>query len=139
MAGDATHTHWDSNISDHQKLSRMLSKIERAGNGDTLAPLLSDFKAFLRRHFEDEERPNGFFDSVTRAAPRHAASLATLRAEHREFLERVAHLQESVGPGPISAETRSQVAALVVRLRKHEALEGQLLMDSQSTDFGGGN
>jgi Hemerythrin HHE cation binding domain len=137
MAGDALNTHGDSNISDHGQLLRMLSMIERAGNGETLAPLLADFHPFLRRHFQDEERPNGFFDSVTRVAPRHAASLDVLRAEHRAFLDHVARLQQSISPGPISAATRDDVAALVAGLRRHEALEGQLLMDSQSTDLGG--
>jgi hemerythrin len=122
---------------DHTLLLQMLGRLERALEGAKLAQLLDELHGYLGKHFAAEERRGGFFESVTRLAPRHAGVVDGLRREHHAMLEELVELRRelSASSEPVDAAVMKRIRALAAALREHESVEGELLQDTFDTDI----
>jgi hypothetical protein len=87
--------------------------------GEDPHTLVSLLRKTLPSHFAFEERPNGFFDHLEGRGV-SVLLMDRLRAEHQEFLTRLARLEEAIERGE---SVQEELVVLAERLREHEWIE----------------
>jgi hypothetical protein len=112
----------------------------------------------LKQHRAAANAPDGLLAEVDETRPTLARSAEGLRAEHDQFLAKIAAFHEEVKqaaeafrPGP-SSSARTAVASLVdftalrrrgqeilANVQKHRQAETNLVLDSVNTDIGTGD
>lgn len=87
--------------------------------GEDPAGIVELLRHTLPSHFAVEERADGFFDRLhARGVP--SVLLDRLRADHREFLDRLVLLEKGLAQGETIAV---ELGALADRLKEHEWIE----------------
>ena len=88
-----------------------------------------------------EETAEGLYNMIRSMAPRLLGRMAQLEKEHQTFLDDIDLLgtraRECLA-GPV-AEVLREAQALTRRLRKHEAAEDEVLLDTLYNDLGQGD
>ncbi len=132
----------DPVLAEHRELHEITDELRGAQSRDAVLTHLEDLHARAVKHFAREEQAGGFFDSVREKSPRHDATLATLRQDHKRFLRDAEHLigrlRTHAAKAPLDdlvADTRQ----LAERFQAHEAQENELLLDVMNTDLGTGD
>lgn len=124
---------------EHGTLSGMLDALEEA-DLEGARVQLAGLMLFLERHFEREERPGGFFDTVLDTAPHYQARVRALREEHAIVLSRVDGLLVDVyDAAMLSEELASWIADIIALLRSHERREHALMQLSLQVDIAAGD
>lgn len=128
----------DQVLVEHREI---LMSAQRLGGSPDLPELLrrlEEFRALLTPHFQEEEKPDGFFDLIRTRSGRHLGRVRDLENEHRILVAAVdgltARAQECLA-GPV-AEILRQAGDLARRLSEHEARENALLIDALYVDIG---
>lgn len=128
----------DQIAEEHFALAITEGRLEATTDPHQLLPRLEKLHEQLEHHFASEEASDGIRRDVSRSAPYMLDSLSKVFDEHRELLAEAEALRKrtrALVEGPL-AEILRDVAALVRRLREHEAKETELVSDVFYTDFG---
>jgi hypothetical protein len=127
-------------LAEHRRIRDTVRRLEETPDLGELLMRLADFRGLLVVHFPAEEAPDGFFDAIRSTAPRHLGRLEELRREHAMLLasvDAVAARVRACLAGPV-AEVIEEARNLARGVRRHEAAEDELLVDSFYTDLGQG-
>jgi hypothetical protein len=103
---------------------------------------LQDLGHTLAEHVEVTERPEGLYDEISARAPRLAAKIDRLRAEHPELQEAtarmIAKLEETpIGQGWELQDARDELQRLLGRIVRHRQLGADLVWEAYNLDIGG--
>jgi hypothetical protein len=132
---------------EHGELRDKLGRIHavlavRELEADEVRELLHEFQYALTVHFSDEEESDGFFEGVTRHAPRLAHEAGRLCQEHEHLLHKADELCRFALSGSPSLawwrELNSRCHAFSRQLMRHESAESELLQEAYQEDLGGG-
>jgi hypothetical protein len=103
---------------------------------------LEEVRHALEAHILSAEAAGGLFDELNLATPRVAERVDSLRREHGELMERLSRLERGLEPSPQPADfssLRREADALLTALRRHHALEVDLIFECFWTDIGVGD
>lgn len=117
-------------LHDHARLPEMFERLEDERDLNEVRRRLTELRAFLVRHFEDETGPGGLYDELLRLRPANQRVLTGLAAEHDVALSELDRLVQLIG------QLQDGVPLLISLLRRHEQLETRLMGDTYLTDFG---
>lgn len=126
---------------DHRRIRDASRHIRDAADLGQLLVHLAEFRAVLAVHFSREEADDGFYDMVKSMSPRLLGAVDRLEHEHALILaevDRLSDLARQCLAGPV-AEVLARARALGNRLRRHEAAEDRILLDTFYTDLGQGD
>ena len=129
-------------LAEHKELRAITHEMKEAGSRDALLAHLEGLHSRAMQHFAREEAPGGFYDSVLKQAPRHAAALEALRAQHTAFLDDAEHLigrLRTHAPKAPLDELVADANALAERFQDHESQENEMLLEVMNTDLGAGD
>jgi hypothetical protein len=88
------------------------------------------------QHFRFEE-VNGYMDTVRKREPRLEHTVQQLADEHRQLRVGLRFLVERAGSaGTLDDGLRTEVAAWIERLERHEARENELVQNAFNLDIG---
>ena len=130
----------ESVLAEHRQIRELIQEIERTRDLFQLLPRLQQFRSVLVAHFESEEAVGGFYDTMRSMAPRQVGRASQLEREHLALLvdiDRVAERARACLAGPVAAVC-AEAGAMARRLRRHEASEDDLLLDTLYIDLGQG-
>lgn len=128
-------------LAEHRRIRSLTREIETVCDLRDLLRLLQEFRALLVPHFLDEERSDGFYETIRRMSPRQLALTDELEREHLAFLveiDRAAERARACLAGPVAA-VLAEVRMLAHRVTEHEAREDNLLLDTMYIDLGHGD
>jgi hypothetical protein len=104
---------------------------------------LAEVRKSLESHILSSERSGGLLEELNLASPRVAERVDALRQEHSQLLERFTRLERSLAPSdsqaPDFTSLRREADALLTALRRHHALEVDLIFECFWTDIGVGD
>jgi hypothetical protein len=118
---------------EHEELRKLVARLRDARDPATLLPVLESLHPKLRDHFEHEEFPGGFYDSIGALAAEYSTAVRELVDDHYLFLAAIRGLADQVRrhrEGAID-ELLRQAATLADRLRAHEDKELKLVAQVQ--------
>lgn len=128
---------------DHRQLIPMITELEQSRDPEDIRRRLETLRPWLERHFEEEEQPNGMFESIERVDPRHSQDLKSLVHEHHAMIEQVGQLAElakaTEAGQPLHQQLINSVRDFVHLVREHEIVENQLLVEAFYHEEGGGD
>ncbi len=128
---------------DHKELIPMITELEQSRDPGDIRKQVEALRPWLERHFEEEERPNGMFESIESVDPRHSQDLKGLIHEHRAMIEQVEQLAELAKAAesgqPLHQQLIDSVREFVHLVREHEIVENQLLVEAFYHEEGGGD
>ena len=131
----------DGFLEEHRRLHAYLEKVEAALSATgppetavlTLASTLGQLAPSLQAHFAREEE-EGLFDRIQVTWPHAAQACERLRGEHGVLLARLERLRAAGEAGSATEGALSTlvdgVRSLLEDLRRHEALENELMTSS---------
>ncbi len=122
----------DEILENHRRLGRVLVRLEHAAMPADLAPVLMEFDVVLRRHFAQEEGPQGLFAIVRTRAPHRREEARALEAEHHRLIADLGELVRRARERPDNARILGEAARFSMRVRQHERSETKLLIDALS-------
>lgn len=121
---------------DHEKIHQVARDIATARDLPELLQRLAVFRGDVTAHFRQEEAPGGFFEFVRSRSSAHLGRAHEIEREHAAFLRAIEHLDGRIREclaGPV-ADILRQAGEMVEWLKRHEAAEGKLLMDTLYVD-----
>jgi hypothetical protein len=93
-------------------------------------------QAHLVEHFRFEEH-NGYMDAVRKREPRLERTVELLADEHRQLAQSLAELiEEAEAATGVGDALRDGIRGWVQRVRRHEALENDVVQDAFTLDIG---
>lgn len=117
-----------------RRLARSMSRAQQDPDWVRgVGALLSQVRAALDEHIRDTEGPGGRYAQLVADAPRLAAEVAALTAEHVRL---VAQLDQA-GHDQDPAALRRSAAILIDRLNRHRQRGADLVYEAYDTDVGG--
>ena len=123
---------------EHRFLRGRLTRLEELGEPRDILSELRELRPFLEAHFKTEEGVEGMPELIRCCAPHHYDRLKSIFLEHGKFLLEIDHLVAAIEAASVPpAAIADGVAALLTRLREHEAMETNLLSIAINTDLGG--
>jgi hypothetical protein len=131
----------DHIVAEHQQIRQLAAALETATQLEDLLGRLRTFRTTIVPHFLAEESPDGLYDMISSLSPRQLSRVAQLKDEHHALLadiDRVAQHAQDCLAGPV-AGVLAEASALARRIRKHEATENALLLDTMYLDLGTGD
>ncbi|MBI1734407.1 MAG: hemerythrin domain-containing protein [Candidatus Rokubacteria bacterium] len=131
----------DQIVAEHQQIRQLAATLETATELEDLLRRLQHFRTTIVPHFLAEEGADGLYDTIRSLSPRQLGRVRQLEQEHRSLLEdidRVAQRARDCLAGPV-AEVLAEASALARRVRKHEAAENNMLLDTMYLDLGQGD
>jgi hemerythrin len=125
-------------LDDHVEIATLLEASVNATQASEIVANMTRLRALLGRHFAEEESElGGLHESNQVRAPRHANSIASLKIEHRDMLEKVREILEGAEkPGSDVAKLCALSKELQSLFVSHEARETEIFVDSVWTDIG---
>jgi hemerythrin HHE cation binding domain-containing protein len=128
-------------VAEHRRIRELARQLDHAPELRELLTRLAELRGMLVAHFLREEAAEGLYNMIRSMAPRLLGRMAQLEKEHQTFLDDIDKLgtraRECLA-GPV-AEVLREAQALTRRLRKHEAAEDEVLLDTLYTDLGQGD
>ena len=114
---------------DHRRLEDLTRRLERAGDGASLAAALEDLSRTLREHFAHEEHAKGLYGLLGSRDPSLRGELGRLVEEHQDILQLVSGLVERTkgAEAVATGELASLAGSLAARLAEHESRELRLV------------
>jgi hypothetical protein len=103
---------------------------------------LQDLDHAMKEHIEVTERPAGLYDEISAKAPRFAAKIDLLKAEHPEMRDGTRDLISRLESTPVGdawplADARDDLQRLLGRLVRHRQLGADLVWEAYNLDIGG--
>ena len=125
-------------LSEHDRIRELNQRLQTCPDMNALLACVAELRTFLVGHFEAEEQPGGFFDSVRDVAPgHHRRKVDELQHEHALMLAELDALSaRATACLGLVAAVQSDARAVGHRLTAHEAAEEHLLIDTMNTDIG---
>ena len=124
-------------------LLQALRRLERAIGADEawrLCRALAGVEAALRRHYLSANEPDGIPGPIDRTRLGLARLSEALGQHHQELLRKVVSLREATGHTKTLNRALCRTAAeLATELRRVEAAEAGLVLESVNTDLGAGD
>lgn len=124
---------------DHRAIAKLASRLGGEADAGRMLALLDELEPVLERHFRQEEGPDGLFDAIATSTPERGLVLQELRKEHRDLLLRSQRLRALAAATSPRKHLRQLGATLHERLRKHEAHETEVYLDSIWNETGEGD
>lgn len=122
---------------DHEGLQEMVRRMRAAladRDADSLYAQAKRLYLELLRHIDDEDRPEGLFGEIERAAPRFGFWLKRLRLQHSEIVETL-RMVCAESSGDLSA-VAPLVEECMTLLLQHERDEEELIEEVYFRDEG---
>ena len=124
---------------EHGRIMALLEALEIAADPTVMRDASEALKPLLMRHFDEEQRPGGFYDEIERARPELCTRIDGLRNQHRDMLGVLEGLLRGIAELAAQFEHLEQDRdRFVGMLRRHENIESDLLSDAWWTDLGVG-
>jgi hypothetical protein len=124
-------------MAEHRRLGEAMAALQATRDLPDLIGRLEAFRVLLTQHFLSEVEPGGFFDTLRSRASLHYERLSQLEREHCDLLQEVTRVEDAARAclaGPVAA-VLAGAADLVGHLKRHEAGETELFMDTLYTDI----
>jgi hypothetical protein len=130
----------DDILAEHRRIRDIAKEIQATTELPELLKQLALFRSLLERHFAAEEAPDGFYDAMRVAAPRHIVRIDRLTREHPGFLADIDRLMDRIRVCLAALEeVHREATGLTRRLWDHETREDGLLLDTIYIDLGQGD
>jgi two-component system, cell cycle sensor histidine kinase and response regulator CckA len=146
------------NVPKRDLLLMLAKRLEQALDADAagptldaterVSPVLERVEQMLKQHLGDVEAPDGLFADVDKTKPSEGRNIDRLRKRYTEFLEQARVLRKEVdaaraGTGarnaPDHAALRERLRAFVADLESYRQEEINLVLETATTDIGGGD
>ncbi len=127
----------EAHAAGHVDLVRQLADEE--GLEETVARIV-EIRDAMNAHFETEEKPDGFFESIIAAAPRLQRRVESVLSEHADLLRDLERLEHQVAiiqaaQADLAARKKTFLQTLVL----HERTEADLQFEAYYVELGGGD
>ena len=126
-------------LQQHRAVHHLVGELRAATDLRDALRCLETLDAFLARHFEAEQAPDGFYDTILNTAPFFERRAKALIDDHGRVSTDIAGVCERVRElldGPM-ADIFRDIDALSRRIIEHESGENQLLSDALYNELGG--
>jgi hypothetical protein len=128
-------------LAEHFRIRDLTRQLGKARDLHELLTRLAHLRPLLVAHFGREEGPGGLFDTIRSMGLDHVGRLDRFAGEHQSLLadlDALVACAQACLAGPV-AEILRDGQALASKVRRHEAAEDNLLLDTLYTDFGSGD
>lgn len=136
MRAEAAHKRL---LDDHQEIARLSAAIAATSDAKKMARPLAELEPLLVRHFGEEEAKDGVFGAIRSVAPECEKVLTHLAKEHADLLAAVRALQAATQKVPAPKGLKQLGIDLQEQLRRHEAHENEVYLDSIWNEIGEGD